>query len=253
MADKKYYWLKLHKDFFKRHEIRVIEEMPNGKDYILFYLKLLVESITHEGKLRFSDAIPYNEQMLSTITNTNIDTVKNAMDIFLQLNMMEILDDATIYMKEVENMVGCESATAQRMRKSRQNKALKDKECNNVTPLLQDCYTDEEHCDIEIRDKSKENRDKNNQDIYIEVIAYLNEKANTNYKWQCKDTQRHINARLNDDFTVDDFKKVVDIKCSDWLGDAKMSKFLRPSTLFGTKFESYLNQRQGNNNDGYDY
>ena len=41
MADKKYYWLKLKKDFFKRHDIQIIENMPNGKDYVLFYLKLL--------------------------------------------------------------------------------------------------------------------------------------------------------------------------------------------------------------------
>ena len=76
---KKFYWLKLKRDFFKRHDIRIIEEMPNGKDYVLFYLKLLLESIDHEGSLRFSDTIPYNEQMLAVITNTNIDIVKAAM------------------------------------------------------------------------------------------------------------------------------------------------------------------------------
>ena len=49
MSNKKYYWLKLKKDFFKRHDIQIIENMPNGKDYVLFYLKLLVESVDHEG------------------------------------------------------------------------------------------------------------------------------------------------------------------------------------------------------------
>ena len=58
MADKKFYWLKLKRDFFKRHDIRIIESMPNGKDYILFYLKMLLESIDHEGEQRVSDAIP---------------------------------------------------------------------------------------------------------------------------------------------------------------------------------------------------
>lgn len=56
--EKKYYWLKLKRDFFKRHDIRIIEKMQNGKDYVLFYLKMLLESIDHEGELRFSDAIP---------------------------------------------------------------------------------------------------------------------------------------------------------------------------------------------------
>ena len=104
--EKKYYWLKLDKNFFKRHDIRIIEAMPNGKDYILFYLKLLVESVSHDGMLRFSDAIPYDENMLSTITNTNIDIVRAAIGVFTNLQMIEIMDDKTIFMVEVENMTG---------------------------------------------------------------------------------------------------------------------------------------------------
>ena len=107
MADsKKFYWLKLKRDFFKRHDIRIIEEMPNGKDYVLFYLKLLLESIDHEGSLRFSDTIPYNEQMLSVVTNTNVDIVRAAMKLFIELGMMSICDDQTIYMAEVDKMIG---------------------------------------------------------------------------------------------------------------------------------------------------
>ena len=86
--NKKYYWLKLKRDFFKRHDVRIIEEMPNGKDYVLFYLKLLLESIDHEGELRFSETIPYNEQMLSVVTNTNIDIVRAALSIFTELKMI---------------------------------------------------------------------------------------------------------------------------------------------------------------------
>lgn len=117
MAGKKFYWLKLKRDFFKRHDIRIIEEMPNGKDYVLFYLKLLLESIDHEGSLRFSDTIPYNEQMLSVITNTNVDIVRSAMKIFTELKMMEILEDETIYMAEVTNMIGSETKWAEYKRK----------------------------------------------------------------------------------------------------------------------------------------
>lgn len=125
MADsKKYYWLKLKRDFFKRHDIRIIEEMPNGKDYILFYLKLLLESIDHEGTLRFSDAIPYNEQMLSVVTNTNIDIVRSAMKIFTELNMMEVMDDGTFYMAEVNKMIGSETEWARKKRLYRENRNL---------------------------------------------------------------------------------------------------------------------------------
>lgn len=105
--EKKYFWLRLKRDFFKRHDIQIVEGMPNGKDYILFYLKLLCESVDHEGNLRFSDEIPYNEQMLSTLTNTNIDIVRVAIEVFTRLGMMEIMDDGTYYMNGVEKMIGC--------------------------------------------------------------------------------------------------------------------------------------------------
>ena len=117
MADKKFYWLKLKRHFFKRHDIRIIEAMPNGKDYILFYLKLLLESIDHEGELRFSDAIPYNDQMLSVITNTNIDIVRSAMKLFVELKLVEIKSDETIYMEEVSKMIGSETKWAEYKRK----------------------------------------------------------------------------------------------------------------------------------------
>ena len=118
----KFYWLKLEKDFFKRHDIRIIESMPNGKDYILFYLKLLCESLDHDGNLRFSEEIPYNEVMLSTITNTNPDTVRCAIDVFTNLGMMEILDDGTYYMNRVNKLIGQESEWAEKKRKYRESK-----------------------------------------------------------------------------------------------------------------------------------
>lgn len=75
---------------------------------------------------------------------------------------------------------------------------------------------------------------------YKTIVEYLNEKAKTAYKSKTKDTQKHINARLAEGFTVDDFKAVIDKKCTEWIG-TEWEKFLRPSTLFGTKFEQYLN------------
>lgn len=122
MSDGKYYWLKLKRDFFKRHDIRIVEGMPNGKEYILFYLKLLCESVDHEGSLRFSDRIPYSEDMLATITNTNIDIVRNAVKVFIELQMMEIMDDGTIFMTEVNDMIGSETEWAKKKREYRASK-----------------------------------------------------------------------------------------------------------------------------------
>ena len=78
---------------------------------------------------------------------------------------------------------------------------------------------------------------------YKEVVEYLNQKTGKNFKHTSKVTQRHIRARLAEGFTVSDFKQVIDKKCSDWLRDQKMKEYLRPETLFGTKFESYLNSK----------
>ena len=144
---KKYYWLKLKRDFFKRHDIRIVESMPNGKNYILFYLKLLLESIDHEGTLRFSDTIPYNEQMLSVVTNTNIDIVRSAMKLFIELNMMQVFDDQTIYMTEVDKLIGSETEWAKKKREYREKK-------DNVPLLSSKCPT-EKDIDKDI-DKDKE-------------------------------------------------------------------------------------------------
>ena len=121
MADsKRFYWLKLKRDFFKRHDIRIIEGMKNGKDYILFYLKLLCESVDHNGDLRFSEKIPYSEEMLATITDTNIDIVRSAVKVFTELGMMEIMDDGTLFMCEVQKMIGCETEWAEKKRQYRE-------------------------------------------------------------------------------------------------------------------------------------
>ena len=135
MAEGKFYWLKLKKDFFKRHDIKIVKSMPNGKDYILFYMQLLLESIDHEGALRFSETIPYDENMLSTITDTNIDIVRSAMKIFTQLGMIEVLDDQTIYMCEVSKMIGSETAAAGRKRAQRERDAARLAAGNNAETL----------------------------------------------------------------------------------------------------------------------
>ncbi len=161
MGNTKYYWLKLKKDFFKRHDIKIIESMPNGKDYILFYLKMLLESIDHDGNLRFNDTIPYNENMLSVVTNTNIDLVRNAMKVFIELKMIEICEDSTIYMIEVNKMLGSETAVAERVRKSREKKQL----------LLQS-NNDETKCNTEIEiDKELEKDIDKIQSIWIRTFG----------------------------------------------------------------------------------
>ena len=97
------------------------------------------------------------------------------------------------------------------------------------------------------KNKEKERIIKKDKDIYsraaVEIIGYLNEICGTEYKPNAKETKRLIRARMNDGFTVEDFKTVIFKKAKQWKDDPKMCAFLRPQTLFGTKFESYLNEK----------
>lgn len=78
--------------------------------------------------------------------------------------------------------------------------------------------------------------------IYINILSYLNSKTGKKFKHTSNKTRKLIQARFNDGFKEDDFYVVIDNKCADWLNDSKMNKYLCPETLFGTKFEKYLNQ-----------
>ena len=120
MSDnKKYYYLKLKEDFFDSAEIKVLEAMPNGYKYSNLLIKLYLKSLKFEGALRLNEFIPYNLQMISAIVGMDIDTVKVAFDIFKQLKLIEILDDGTIYMLEIQNFIGKSTTEADRKRKYR--------------------------------------------------------------------------------------------------------------------------------------
>lgn len=86
-------------------------------------------------------------------------------------------------------------------------------------------------------------KNEKNKDIYSSVVAHLNVAAGTSFKESSKATQRLIDARVKEKFTEADFKQVIDNKVAEWKGNPNMEQYLRPNTLFGTKFESYLNQK----------
>lgn len=92
------------------------------------------------------------------------------------------------------------------------------------------------------KNDNNEKNDKNNI-MVAEIISYLNEKTDKNFKSGVAKNRDLIKARLKEGYSVEDFKKVIDIKVAEWLNDENMSKFLRPETLFSNKFEGYLNQK----------
>ncbi|MEW4234438.1 conserved phage C-terminal domain-containing protein [Bacillus thuringiensis] len=81
---------------------------------------------------------------------------------------------------------------------------------------------------------------------YEDIVSYLNEKVGKSFKHKTAKTRSLIKARFKEGFTIDDFKQIIDIKAAQWLNDSHMNQYLRPETLFGTKFEGYLNENNRN-------
>jgi len=81
-----------------------------------------------------------------------------------------------------------------------------------------------------------------NLELIKGIIAFLNEKAGKSFKYKTASNQSGINARLREGFTLEDFKTVITNKVNEWQDDNKMARFIRPATLFGTKFEGYLQE-----------
>ena len=127
--EKRYYWLKLPENFFDDDTMSFIEELPNGIAYSNFYLKLCLKSLQNEGILMRtvgSQFVPYDLKSLSRLTGVEIDTVKSALEVFVEYGLIQILDSEAIYIPRVKEMIGSESAAAERMRKLRDKKKLEE-------------------------------------------------------------------------------------------------------------------------------
>jgi predicted phage replisome organizer len=138
--------------------------MENGEKYLLFYLKLLVESLDHSGNLRFSDTVPYNDKMLSAITGTDIDIVRTAVNVFSELGMMEKQDDGTLFMAQVLVMTGNETEWAGKKREYRKG-------------LETDIVRTESDKRLELRVKSIELREKKEEEepFFSDPVSNISE------------------------------------------------------------------------------
>lgn len=126
MSDnRKYYYLKLKENYFDDDSIVLLESMQDGVLYSNILLKLYLKSLKHGGRLQLDGDIPYTAQMIATITRQQIGTVERALQIFLKLGLVEVLDSGTFYMSNIELLIGQSSTEAERKRAARlQNKAL---------------------------------------------------------------------------------------------------------------------------------
>lgn len=170
------YWIKLKEDFADSDILRYIEELDNGAEYCWFYTKLCLKSCKSNGVLvrMFGDVIiPYDAKSIALLTNTKIDTVRVALEIFKKFKLVEVLENGELFITRINEMLGKETNKAELMRRKRELDKIRG---NNVTQMLPKCSKNVTQS-IECRDKILDTKEKS-----IENIEY-----NREHKAQTKD------------------------------------------------------------------
>ena len=244
MADVK--WIKITTDIFDDEKILLIEALPDAYAIITVWFKLLcLAGKQNNSGVFMMGRVAYTDRMLAAIFRMKESTVTLALNTFEDFGMIEIIDGViTIQNWDKHQTLDAYEKKKERDRLYQQERREKQKllvqESSDSLPTNR-LTVAKKSLPVVVSEKDKEKEE--DKKIYITIVDYLNQKAGTNYRASTKKTQTCIHARLEEGFTIDDFRTVIDKKCADWLNDAKMAQFLRPETLFGTKFESYLNAK----------
>ena len=198
MAEKKYYWLKLPRNFFGKHYIKILRAKENGELLVLFYMWMLTEAIDHEGRLRYSEDIPYDEEMLAEASGFALHIVTQALQQFTKLQLVITESDGTLFMPKSIEMIGSESASAQRVREYRERKNSKEKKPETVENT-----------------ESNDNVTKCNSDVQKSNIEKELEKEleKENKKGGKRQTTQSIFERLLPEYTISD---VMADKLREW-------------------------------------
>lgn len=241
MADVK--WIKIVTDIFDDEKILMIETLPSSDSIIVIWFKLLcfAGKMNNDGVFLMNNRIAYTDEMLAAIFRRDVNTVRMALNIFEKYGMIERFNDVIA----IPNWNKHQTLDAYEKKKERDR--LYQQERRQKQKLLASKSVEKSSDSRTIASSdvavSEEDKDKEkDKDLYINIVDYLNKKTDSNFKASTKKTQTLIHARLAEGFTIDDFKTVIDKKCADWNG-TEWKKYLRPETLFGTKFESYLNAK----------
>ena len=229
--NRRYYWLQLKDDFFNSKEMKLMRKLPGGEEITIIYLKMMLASLAEQGKLYFEGLAEDLAEELSLIIDEDPEAIRLTLMFLTKKKLLTTSDNYQFNLEQVPEMVGSETASTRRSRKHRgTQKAL---QCNTTATKGNG------DIDIDI-DKGQ----KPQSDVYEEIIKYLNEKTGSHFKPTSKSTQRLINGRLSENYTIEDFKYVIDVKTNEWKDNTKMSKYLTPDTLFNaSKFEKYRNQQ----------
>lgn len=236
-------WIKLKTTMFDDEKIRLIQSVPESDAILVIWIRLLVLAgkTNDDGLIYIQRNMPYSEEMLATLFGKNVNTVRLALTTLANFNMIDLTTDGLIAVTNWEKHQNVEGLEKIREQNRLRAKRHYDKQKNsNVSLTLSNATDIDKELDIDI-DKE---RDIVEQKIpFSEIIDYLNLKASKKFKT----TDKHktlIRARWNEGQKLDDFKQVIDNKVHDAENPRDLfdAKYLQPSTLFGAKFDQYLNQ-----------
>ena len=263
-----YFWLKVDKKFFDNLFIKRLKNMPGGYTMTVIYIRLMLESLEDDCILYYEGYFDSLVQELALKLDVSEDDINMTVAYFTKCGLIQIDDDGHATLSQAKAMVESETNWAKYKREQR-------KQAQNMARLesVQDSGTVSNSRPTEIEKENRVNNKSNNlyldnilsgnpdftfpiwldetvrkdlektkhKELWI-PIAYLNQVANKRYKFVDK-TKRLLLARFKEGYTLEDFKQVIDIKTAEWKDSPEFSKYLRPETLFRSKFDGYLNQK----------
>ncbi len=239
-----FYFLKLFDSFLNGDTMRWIEKQEDGAKLVLTFLRLMMIAKNRNGKLvRMIGKMeePYTTEEIAIETFQEVDFIEKALVIFEKADLIEKKGNSYYVPKALEYT---NQTTVGAIKKQQYRKRKADKEADN-------CLTDtEEEIDLEkeIRNKKKEKEkeyilEEDPDFRYNEIIFYLNRIIGSNYNENSKSIRQLMTKQINEGYTEQDFINVINKKYKEWR-DTEYEKYLRPETLFGDKFESYVNQKE---------
>lgn len=207
MADtKKYYWLKLKEDFFEEKQIKYLRSLPDGDKLVIAYLKMQLKSLKTEGFIKYDSVLPSNIEELAMILDEDTNIIQLMIKALEQTKALEILDDGSFYMIAMQDLIGKEGQSAERVRQFRARKKEELLQCNaNVTK----CNTE-----IEIDIEKEKEIEKDNIYEYIES-NFARTLSPIEYeeisKWEDNDLTRYAikQAVLNNAYSIKYITKIL--------------------------------------------
>ena len=233
-------WIKLYVDQTLRGTC-FIELLPDER-FIWFGFLLLAGDNAMEGKICVTEEMGFSNKQLASLLKCDTELINRSIKKMIRYKKIKVSENNMI---QILNWKKYQSEYQRQKKYRKEYKKKKDKGLQHkVTSNSYNAKCGIER-DIDIEEDIEKERDKDNIHIkeqIAEIINYLNEKSHKNFRPTTVKTISLIKARFNEKFNVNDFKKVIDVKTKQWLNNEEFEKFLRPETLFGNKFEGYLNE-----------